>query len=280
MSKLWPTNLRYGKSGGASTFLPDEYVKHRTELRANVVSLVLFAAVMTTVVGAFLVTHRQWNDVREQHRVVTEEYDAEAQKIEQLKLLDKQRREMIEKAEVAAALLEKVPRSILFAEIINRMPDRLAITELNMQSKRIAEAPPKTQNPANQPKSLSAQTNKQQAGSKNAGGNQPPTPKPARLEFNLVITGMAATDADIADFQAALKDSELLRGVEWKETKATTVDDSNIRQFVIEATIRPNADTRNLSPILATRIKPHVVAKSPEKDDKLKTGKSASADGK
>lgn len=260
MSKLLSNSMKFAATPGAKTFLPDEYVRRKREMRVNLISMALFAAVMAGVSGAFIVTNRAWKDVRERQQQINDDYQAEALKIDQLKKLEDQRKDMLDRAEIAAALLEKVPRSILLAEIVNRMPERMTLTELNMQSKRVAEAPPPAANNANQPKSLSvkpaAGSAQAKAGSKTEA-NQP-KPRPPKLEFSLVITGVASADADIADFQAAMRDCPLLRGVEWRESKATTIAESNLRQFTLEAQIRPGADTRNLTPLTAKRIKPRV----------------------
>ncbi|CAN5839396.1 hypothetical protein BH11PLA1_BH11PLA1_18940 [soil metagenome] len=261
MSKLWPNTKKFTSTPGARTFLPDDYVRRKREMRTNITSMLLFAAVMAGVSGAFIVTNRQWNGVLEEQRQVGAEYDAEAIKIEQLNQLEAQRKDMLERADVAATLLEKVPRSILLAEIVNRMPDRMTLTEMNLQSKRIAEPPPAVSKDANQPKSLSVKPGAAGAGAQaNAKPAKPPEPKPAKLEFSLVLTGVASTDADVADFQASLRECPLLRGVEWKESKSTVIDENSLRQFVIEAQIRPNADTRTLNPKLADKTTPTAVA--------------------
>ncbi len=283
MSKLWPNNIKFGGTPGATTFLPDEYVRRKRELRTNMLALGLFAAVMAGVSGAFFVTNRQWQEVRRQQEEISVQYDAEALKIEQLKKLEGQRKDMLEKAEVAAMLLEKVPRSILLAEIVNRMPEKMTLTEFAIQSKRIAEPPPPKEKKA-QPKSLSAKPGAGKAQA-SAGKNatkaaDEPKPRPPKLEFSILINGVASTDADVADFQAALRDCALLRGVEWRESKSTTIEETQLRQFVLEAVIRPGADTRNLEPIQAARIKPRVIPAAPFDAASLLNGLTGKPAGK
>ena len=62
-----------GSEGGTS-FLPSDYIVQKAESRANIVCLILFGTVLFGVVGAFLVTHRAWNTVREQQRQINAEY--------------------------------------------------------------------------------------------------------------------------------------------------------------------------------------------------------------
>lgn len=279
MSKFKMSSLNVGKAPSAKTFLPDDFVQRKTEFNTNVVIFMLFGAVMAGVVGAFVVTNRQWEDVRVQQVAVNTEYDAETVKIEQLKVLEKQRRDMLERAEIASMLLEKVPRSILFAEIVNRMPDKLTLTDMNVQSRRVAEAPPKTTNPANQPKSLSAVAG---AGKGTDGkGVQVALPRPPKVEFSVVLTGVAPSDADVSDFQAALKECGLLRRVDLKESKAVIIEETSLRQFIIEAQLKPGADTRSLKPLLANRIMPAKAVRNPvelTKGDGADVKKTANAE--
>ena len=46
------------------TFLPEDYLAQKAERRTNLICLALFAVVMMAVVGAFLVTNRQWSRMR------------------------------------------------------------------------------------------------------------------------------------------------------------------------------------------------------------------------
>src|SRR5215813_10519693 len=124
-------NLNFGHSpltAGARadagpSFLPEDYLLRKKERRSNMISLSLFCIVMFGVIAAFFVTSRQWNDVKTRQAKINTEYTAESKKIDQLNVLEAQKREMMEKAEITAALIERVPRSILLAEIINRMPE-------------------------------------------------------------------------------------------------------------------------------------------------------------
>src|SRR6202008_3614087 len=94
------------------------------------------------IVGAFFVTYHRWMKVKDDQEVVNRAFATEAKKIEQLKVLEAQREELKEKADVTLALVEKVPRSILMAELINRMPEQMTLTELALKSKRILENAP------------------------------------------------------------------------------------------------------------------------------------------
>ncbi|MCR9076691.1 MAG: hypothetical protein NXI07_11700, partial [bacterium] len=99
------------QSGGS--FLPKEYVKGRSQFRANVMALLLFVLVIGGVVGAFVVNHQRWRRVHQEQKQVAVAFKEEAAKIDQLKELETQRVELIERAEVVTALKDRIPRSVL-----------------------------------------------------------------------------------------------------------------------------------------------------------------------
>src|SRR5262245_51862205 len=127
---------------GNSSFLPQDYVARKAELRANLLCLALFGVVMFGVIAAFFVTNRQWLQVRQAQQTITTQYSQEAAKIEQLNRLENQKAEMMEKAEITTALIEKVPRSTLLSELITRMPEEITLLEFSLVSKRIKETAP------------------------------------------------------------------------------------------------------------------------------------------
>ncbi|MCE2966792.1 MAG: PilN domain-containing protein [Phycisphaerales bacterium] len=269
--KLWPDNLTFGKSGtpgGPSSFLPDDYLQRKSEMRAALLSLALFGVVLAGVTGAFFVTSRQWTSVSERQKQVSEEYQAEADKIELLAELEAQREELLERAEVAAMVLEKVPRSILLSEVINRLPDQVALTEVELKSKRIKEDVRRQAKAA--PKSLSAKTTTARPGSKTTakagakgaaagkgGKNNEPErlelPRPQRIEFSLIIEGVSTSDTSIADFQTALREVPLLASVEVMSSTEQMFMETPIRKFRIDATLRQDADVRSIEPLRVAR---------------------------
>jgi hypothetical protein len=115
-----------------ASFLPEDYLDQRAERRTNLISLTLFAIVMIAVFTAFLVTNRQWSQIKSAQRAINDEY-------------------MMSKAELAAALVERVPRSILLAGLINRMPKGLGLLEFELKSDRVRV---KQATPTNQPRNL------------------------------------------------------------------------------------------------------------------------------
>lgn len=238
-------------SGSTGSFLPEDYVVRKAENRANLLSLALFGVVMGGVVAAFFVTNRQWLNVRAEQRMINTLYTQEAQKIEQLKRLEEQKAEMLAKAEVTTALIEKVPRSVLLAELITRMPEAITLLELELVSKKIAEPPPAKQagtpgKGAPKVKNLSGGAAK---GGKAGEQAKPEPPKAPKLSYTLKLVGVAKENNDIADYLAVLKSCTLLEHVELKYIKETSIDKLDMRKFEIECALRPDADARGIEPV-------------------------------
>lgn len=235
---------------GSGSFLPQEYVERKAELRANLLCLALFGVVMFGVIGAFFVTNRQWLTVKRARESIAAQYAAEAAKIEQLKLLEKQKAEIMQKAEVSTALIERVRRSVLMGEISNRKPDDITLLEVSMTGKRVKEEPVASSTPApavQQVKNLSGKGS-------TVAMIQTPAEKPRqaerimppRFEHTIKLTGVAKSNTNIADYLAALKACPLLENVDLKYIKETTIDKLELRKFELEAVVRKDADTRGM----------------------------------
>lgn len=244
----------YSKKQSSASFLPADYVQKKAEGRSGIMMMLLFGVVMFGVVGAFLVTNRQWKTVKGLQEEINKSYASEAKKIEQLKVLEAQKAEMLDKADITMALIERVPRSILMAEVINRMPGQLTLVEFELVSKRLAEAPPQAA-PKPKPRSL-ASKGKGAAGKKAEAAPPPPErPKPPKYEYILALEGLSRTDREVADYTAALQGCGLLDRVEFKFSNDVKIEDSVLRKFRIEAMLRPGADARHIEPLHVSRLR-------------------------
>jgi len=247
------------RPGSGGSFLPEDYIEKKAENRNLAIAVFLFVVVTLSVVGAFFVTNRQWSTVKQRQEEINQEYATETKKIEQLKVLEAQKQEMLEKAEVTTALIEKVPRSILLAEMINRMPQNLTLTELNLKSKRQVEPKAAKGKPepakGNQTRSL-ASARPGAKGAKEAEKPAPPKPQAPRFEFRLEILGLAGADEEVADYHRALSDCPLLDKVEILYSGDVKIEDVSMRKFRIEASLRNNADARHIEPLQVPRLPP------------------------
>lgn len=249
-----PTN-KPDRLGGS--FLPEDYIRRKAERRSILIALGLFCIVVFGVIAAAFVTNRQRASVVVQQQQINAEFVNENKKIEQLKVLQAQKSEQIEKAEITTALIEKVPRSILLAELINRMPKQLTLSEFKLESKRII--PKKTAGQAAaaaaaakpKPRSLTGKAKDDK------GGNpEPEKPKiiPPAFEFKVRLVGLASTDAEVADYQASLHNCPLLDSVELLYSSEVVIEDVSMRKFLIEASLRTSADARTIEPLHVPRL--------------------------
>lgn len=232
-----------------SSFLPEDYVERRNETRASVAAVALFIVVTLGVVGAFLVTHREWNDVKAYQTTINVRYTQAAQDIEQLKTLEKQKLELLEKAELTTALLERVPRSILLAELINRMPEQMVLLEFDLESTRVDKPVVVRQVATNNGNNASFSAVK----SGPAGKDAPPPVMAPEFETEIVLVGVTPTHRNVAQYVAALQECALLTDTSLVFSESTVVRDTDVFRFRVEATITPGADARSIEPVEAPR---------------------------
>ncbi len=236
----------------SSSFLPEDYVARKTESRVNILILALFALVLGGVVAAFVVTNRHWHGIRARQLIVNDQWSQEGKKMDQLKELQGQRAQMMEKAEITAALIERVPRWAVLGEIAHLMPVDMRLDKLMIKRNRAnpVVAPPTT-GPGAAPivKSLTDKIK----------GTTPPPPKPKvvqvpKFTYALTITGSTAKNTDVADFLAALKASPVLKNVELTFIKEAKEKDRELRKFEILAQVTSETDTAQLASSLQKLI--------------------------
>lgn len=243
------TNLFRNPGPTNGSFLPQDYIARKSEARANLFTLTLFTLVLGAVVSAFFVTNRSWQQVSERQSEIDREYEQEAKKIDQLRALETQRAQMMEKAEITAALCEKVPRWAILGEVVLRMPKDMRLELVNLKSKRIDPPPP----PAAVPGVPKPQQIKSLTASAPAGGGKPGAPAekprilPPQFEHTLTLTGSAERNNDIADYLAALRASPVLEGVEMQYIRESREKEHVLRKFEISARIRGNPNPEVLA---------------------------------
>jgi len=238
------------QNGGAS-FIPEDVIAKRLERRTSAICLSLFFIVMIGVVGAFFVTNQRWTSVKDHQEAINTRYVQAAKDIEILKVLEEQRSEMVQKASLTTALIERVPRSILLAEFINRMPEDTTLLEFNLESKRIKETAAKAK-PASgkKPRSLTRSPNAKDAKAEAEAAK----PKPPRFETSIVLIGAASTHQQVSEYLKALQEFELLGSVDLKYSESTVIDDQGLIEFRLEAGLLPDADARRIEPLKAPRL--------------------------
>src|SRR5918999_4003159 len=184
------------------SFLPDDYLERKASRRANLVCGTLSLLVIGAIGSAFYLKERSMRDINTRAAKVDKDYATAAARIEQVQTLHSKQRQIVQHAELAAALVERIPRSNILAEFTNCMPPGASLLELTMDSRpRLAPAP--TGSAFEQKK---AALEARQKGAAAA----PETPK---LDVFLKITGVAENDVQVSDFISKLNQSRLLKEV-------------------------------------------------------------------
>ena len=200
--------------------LPEDYLRNRARKRANVLCLVLFAVVMTGVMAASAVTDQSSRNTRKVCEQVNDSYAEAARLIDQVNRLRDQKGTLLGKAEQASALQERVPRSFILGPLTNALPERASLTSIRLES-RMADA---------------ERMSKFDAVSAQRGGKVP------TLMVDLVVTGQAATDVDVARFIANLARSPLLVNVDLNYSEERTANNNPIREFQVKMEVKPGLD--------------------------------------
>jgi len=231
------------------SFLPEDYLAEKAQRRTNLICLTLFAIVMIAVFGAFLVTNRQWSQVKARQTQINERYQEAGEQIQQLTRLENQMGEILNKAELAAALVERVPRSYLLAELINRMPRRLSLLEFKMKSEQIQTAVQTNQDRRKKTGRLSRPTRgKTKAEAQAEASAEQKQIQPPRYQVNIMMTGVAPTDLEVSKYLAQLTGYDLLRSVNLEYSEEKEIEGQLMREFQIRMALAKDADIRYLDP--------------------------------
>jgi Tfp pilus assembly protein PilN len=237
-----------GKSGGGgASFLPADYIQRKSELRNNIIILTLFAVVMAGLYVGFMMNQRRKIGLGREYRDVLAQCEAESKKIEQLAKLQEARAAMMEKAEITAALLEKVPRWTVLGEVRYRLPGSGRLEQVEMKGTRTTPTAMAAQVAAPKVKSLTDDVANKQKDAK---------PKLVAPNFNydFTITGTTRENNDVADYLATLKQSPVFRDVQLNYIKEAKDGEELVRKFEIAARLRADVDKRVLGDSIRTLI--------------------------
>jgi len=205
--------------------LPEDYVERRLRKRANTLCLTLFGVVMTAVVGAVLVSEQSASHTRQVRDEINASYAQAATLIEQMQELKRQKAALMARAEQAAALLERVPRSYLLGVITNACPEHAALVSMNLETCRIEPG---------------SDAEKRMTKFEAVSGQRFKEAQPSVVRMQ--ITGLAATDVEVARFIANLARNPLLASVDLVYSEERMVDKMPIREFQVKLELRPNLD--------------------------------------
>ncbi len=213
------------------------------------ISLSLFGIVMISVFAAFLVTNRQWSHVRKARASINTQYEDAAAQIKRLTELERQRDQMLTKARLAAALVERVPRSILLAELINRMPSRMGLLSLSLRSDRLKPVRPRQQGGVSRLRGPTRAKTRAQLAAQQGGAKEKQIDVP-RYRVKLKIVGVAPTDIEVSRYIAALNAHPLLTQVTLQYSEERKLEGSRMRQFEISMELNNAVDVRDVAPMI------------------------------
>lgn len=251
-----------------SSFLPEDYLAQKAERRTNLISLSLFVVVMVAVLGAFLVTNRQWKQIKKQQSQINLAYQQAGEQIQAVNELEQQKDEMLRKAEIVSALVERVPRSILMAELINRMPNRLGLIKFDLKSEKIrqvrsAKPLPQTGRHAGPSRGQTLREASEQVRKIEA----------PRYTVTVTMVGVAPTDLEVSRYLAELNNYPLLDNVSLDYSSEKEFEGEIMREFKIVMTLSSDADVRQVKPLIMPRG-----FRNPMRDDSVIGARSRSSD--
>ncbi|MCC7408216.1 MAG: PilN domain-containing protein [Phycisphaeraceae bacterium] len=222
------------------SILPDDYLEMRVQRRTNLISLTLFMIVMGAVVAAYYVTDRQRSEVKALKAQVDGQFEDAAKRLEQLDQLQQRKAQMMRKAEVSGALIERVPRSVMLAEMINNMPATVSLLQFDLSTRIISSGP--------RPSTAMERAKKERKAAEQAVGPQVPTKR-----ASIYIVGLAPTDVEVAQFMASLAQSRLFREINLVFSEEDTLDGRQVRRFRVEMVINPDIDMQSFEPLRADK---------------------------
>lgn len=220
------------------SFLPEDYLQKKITVRTNAICITLFVLVMVGVVAAYMVTDRQRGEVRKHQAEVDSQFREAARRIEQLDQLQKDKKLMLQRRKVAEVLVEKVPRSVVLAELTNLMPSTLSLLEFDMQTKVLKTKPrPKT----------AIEREKQKNKAQRDKLAKPDEPEVKPTELTLTLIGVAPTDLEVSQFLEHLNRHELFDNIFLQYSEDTTIQDQKMRKFELELTLNQNIPPNRLN---------------------------------
>lgn len=211
--------------------LPEDYLQRRSQHRANVICMALFGIVMASICGAALVSERTSSNTRQVCQQINRSYADAAKLIDQMQVLESQKRRMLQKAETSAALMERLPRSFLLAMVTNALPEGASLTNLKMEVKAVQPDAESKAKPKTKAEKVAAERDR-------------PASQPAALAsaLTMVIDGVADTDVEVARFIANLAKNPLTELVDLAFSQETKTKDTVFRKFQLMVRLKGQAD--------------------------------------
>jgi len=220
------------------SFLPDDYLERKAQRRANAICAVLFILVMGGVGFASYIQDRQGKRVDDDYAQIEQQYLAEARRLAQVKQMTEKQKRISQQADLAASLLERVPRHAVLSEITSAAEaPNISLLELVLESKPRPKATSATE--AAKTAYEQKKAARQASNTKTSG---PPQPEPKVFDVFLKLTGVARTDVQVAQFLSTVSRSKMFKDANLIISDEFKVGEEKLRRFQIDMMLAPDAE--------------------------------------
>ena len=226
------------------SFLPEDYLEQKMRRRADIVCALMIILAAGAGTFAWSTVHRHDVKVQAQWDQVDAKYTDAARKIEQVKKMHEQQRQVVHHAELAASLVERVPRSNILAELTNALPPGVSLVEFLMDSKAHQDPAPKTGNSSFEQHRAAIEAQQHNNDALGLGA------KPPQYDVHMKVTGIAQNDVQVAQLISRLSHSKIFSDVnlvisEVYEPKQLAPGEGKaepLRKWTIEMMLNPTAE--------------------------------------
>ncbi len=230
------------------SFLPEDYLVRKAQHRTNLICATLFVVMISAIAVAFTTAERSLRQTEARHTAVDNQYAEAAKRIAQMKQLQDRQQVLARQADLAASLIDRVPRSYLLAEITNKLPSGVSLRDMEMLRKKKPTVAPAKTTAFDRKKTSKTKANSKQVAL---------PPPPDQYDVLIKLSGVAASDAQVAKFVTQLSDSDLFTDVNLLLSAQLERAENDMRKFNLEMQISPNADIRpaaNARPTNLTKV--------------------------
>src|SRR4051812_27070837 len=221
------------------SFLPEDYLETKRQRRTNIICAVLFVAIMSGIGVGFTTMEKSLRGAEKEHQDVAKQYAEAATRIEQERQMQEKQLKMNNQAELTASLLEKVPRSVLLAELTNAKPAGVSFLDVVLDSKLRTGG---GSGGGGGGKSQFEQKRAAMEAAQGAAKPAPSAPQAKLYDVSVRVTGVCDNDVQVSQFMGKLNHSKLLREVNLVVSEEFNVAEAKMRKFQMEMMIDPNAE--------------------------------------
>ena len=210
---------------GAVDFLPEDYVAAKSHARANLLCFGLFLVVMVGIGWAFVINQQRDAEVALLDEKVNETILRENRKLTRMRELNQKKASMLEKARVTGLLLQRVPRSLVLAELTNAMPKQCSWVRWKLTSVKARQRKSRRKLSRLQARLMARRAAEQ----------------PEQMTVKLTIEGISPTDIEVSKFMTAIKSCPLFDNVNLISTEEHKREQEILRRFRVQIELAKDA---------------------------------------